>query len=237
MKFNWNELEKIGEGSEKDVFADSHNPDRVIARFKETEAENERQTRGRFYLSKILHLLLPQNIPDVHLSAKGGERVMVFGKKNLDEESNELRKGILRLTEMKRAGDPRFTETLKLYKEIRDALWVKLHSDSNYREFIGRMRRFGVIPDEAPFNFGYDKEGNLVYLDNEFTPWSITEIFGVLDIRYHFNKKKISEAISSLNERDKERALIYLGRIEKLAEEDLGAARTAAKNNKRIDLE
>ena len=236
MKFNFDK--KIGGGSEKDVFADSHSPDRVIARFRETEAENERQTKGRFYFSKILHLLLPQNIPDINLSAKGGERVMVLERKNLDEESNELREGIMRLTKMREELDPHFTETLKLYEEKRDVFWRKLHGDSGYREFVGSMRRLlGVVPDEAPFNFGYDKKGNLVYLDNEFTPWSITEIFGVLDIRYHFNKKKISEAISSLNERDKERALIYLGRIEKLAEEDLGAARTAAKNNKRIDLE
>lgn len=56
---------ELGRGTEKDVFEDPDNPDRVIGLYRR-ENDSERKTKARYYLTKILNLLYPEYIRDIH---------------------------------------------------------------------------------------------------------------------------------------------------------------------------
>ena len=56
---------KLGEGSEKVVYEDPDNKDRVKGVYYRKK-RSERMVKGRFYIAKILHLLCPDQVRDVH---------------------------------------------------------------------------------------------------------------------------------------------------------------------------
>lgn len=70
--------EQIGEGFEKIVFSDPKRPEMVIAGIREDEVRPvpPADIKARYYLQKIIHMLFPKNIPDIHLAAtKNGSRL------------------------------------------------------------------------------------------------------------------------------------------------------------------
>lgn len=69
MKINREKLKPLGDGAEKMVYENPNNPEQAIGIFHEGEPQSPELTKGRFYLTKILHLLFPKNIPDMHLAA------------------------------------------------------------------------------------------------------------------------------------------------------------------------
>ncbi len=81
----------IGEGKEKKVYVNPENQDRVIAEIKKPkEAEykmdvpldySPRQLKGAFYLTKIAHLLLPKNVPEIYQAGESAE-----GQQTIDAE-------------------------------------------------------------------------------------------------------------------------------------------------------
>src|SRR3989344_8207600 len=64
---------KLGGGWEKNVYADAENPKNVIGVFNKPGSaesqlnESPQLTKARFYLTKILHLFYPKNIPEISL--------------------------------------------------------------------------------------------------------------------------------------------------------------------------
>lgn len=60
-------MKPLGEGREKTIFVSPDDPEKIIGIFKEP-AESAEEVRARFYLTKILHILYPQHIPDMHAS-------------------------------------------------------------------------------------------------------------------------------------------------------------------------
>jgi hypothetical protein len=77
--------EKLGTGAEKTVYTDPDNEKLAKAVFhkeaRETTSDGTEQTpeyiKARFYLTKILHLLYPKNIPDMHMSASEPNMIVV----------------------------------------------------------------------------------------------------------------------------------------------------------------
>lgn len=69
MKINRENLKPLGDGAEKKVYENPNNPEQVIGIFHKSESQSVELAKGRFYLTKILHLLFPKNIPDMHLAA------------------------------------------------------------------------------------------------------------------------------------------------------------------------
>ena len=69
MKINKEKMKFIGEGAEKKVYVNPNNPDSVIGVFHESMEESSEFVKARFYLTKILHLLFPENIPEIHAAA------------------------------------------------------------------------------------------------------------------------------------------------------------------------
>lgn len=212
MKFNPQKLEKIGSGGEKNVYVDPKKPDRVIAQFHEDSLETERAIKGRYYLSKILHILLPKNIPDINLSAKNDKKVIVTERKKLDKRHNKLAEAGVR-------GEG-FTNIY--FDSAYDEHETKLKLDPRYQKLLDSMRFLDVKVDPSPFNFGYDKDDNLVYVDNTFKPWALelNHKSEPIKVRYLFNKENLLNVINSLDESDKERAMKYFNRLEELREEE-----------------
>ena len=84
MKINPEKLKKIGAGSEKRVYENPNNPDQAIGIFHEYITESSEKIKARFYLTKISHLLFPQNIPDIHLAASDPHAIVVDRIKDKD---------------------------------------------------------------------------------------------------------------------------------------------------------
>src|SRR3989338_10688468 len=85
---------EIGHGSEKRVFHDVDHPRGVVGVFHdEVNYRGPEYAKAQFYLTKILHLLLPNNIPDMHLAATE-PRVVALDKvvlSHAQEDFNEVR--------------------------------------------------------------------------------------------------------------------------------------------------
>jgi hypothetical protein len=104
-KLRFTGKEPFGEGSEKVVFVDPKNPNRVIAERKEDrEKETLRQLKGRAYLTKIVHLLLPDHIPDVYQAWESREGKQFVSAQRIEHmpghtHAQELRKRSNRTTQ------------------------------------------------------------------------------------------------------------------------------------------
>ncbi len=77
MKINKESSKFLGKGVEKEVYENPHNPKHAVGIFKREAAEFPERVRGRFYLTKILHLLFPDNIPDIHSASSDPQMIEV----------------------------------------------------------------------------------------------------------------------------------------------------------------
>ncbi|HUC01660.1 MAG TPA: hypothetical protein VMA75_02030 [Candidatus Paceibacterota bacterium] len=200
--------ERIGGGSDNDVHEDSNNPNRVIAirkEGKEDTEDRERKIKARFYLKKILHILFPQNIPDVDLAtsnpqATRRERVILDPLHQSIQHAGEL--------EAKLGEIPK-----EAYLKASDAS-DKIYEDPKYKQLIGSLEELGVEIDTTTCNFTYSENGDaLIYLDDvhlEDADWQTKNPRG-------FDEEKLEAAISKIaDERQQERATIYLDRLKAL---------------------
>ena len=125
-----------------------------------------RLIKGRYYLTKILHLLFPKQIPDIHLAFKGEDTDIVSERKELDESHNKHNK-----LRMAVKNDPK--DDGENYWKFNEEREEKLVWDDRYIDFLTAVSSLGVRTDPSASNFGDDKHDNLVFVDNNFTPWFI----------------------------------------------------------------
>ncbi|MDO8504459.1 MAG: hypothetical protein Q7S36_01245 [Candidatus Liptonbacteria bacterium] len=233
-KYDWEKLEKIGEGGEKRVYKNPSNPESTLLRLKEQVRISEKKMKAGFYFSKILHLLFPKNIPDIHMAGTShGENVADVEFKNLDEEHKALNKSASVFNKegvkTNKIGAQFFDSG---YGKAKQKLSAKLYADPQYEIFVQKMRELEVSVDAFVGNFGHDESGNLIYVDSNFRPWSVNNLDDQDSSvkpspRYFYDRNKLLGAIDKLSETDKKKATTYLERVEELAEEDL---RIAIKN-------
>ena len=186
------------------MYNDPNNPEKVLAKFKYPEEYGSaRKLKARYYLSKILHMLFPKNIPDIYSAGKTEDIVLSLEKKNLDENNKELQK-----LWMSRSNS---------FSYLSQELAGEIHSDKRYIEFRDSLKEIGIGLNPSPTNLGYDEDKNLIYVDNDFDPWRLQKDG---EVSFAFNREKLEEAIGHLDESDQARAVNYLKRIESLAEEE-----------------
>lgn len=96
-KANINPDELLGEGYEKKVFNDPENEKKVVGVFKPNVVLelNEHLMTARFYFTKILHILFPDNIPDWHhaeikANAYVADKVIIDDKRTKDRDAKEV---------------------------------------------------------------------------------------------------------------------------------------------------
>ncbi len=201
--------EPIGEGRDKKVYPDAGNKDRVIAEFKEHIEETPNQIKARYYLTKILHLILPKNIPDMHMA--GSEpNVYKVDKIEVDESQKVMQEFATigfsaKVEDLRRRKDKNYLELTKKALEAASNNDI----DKDIYTFRRKIDELGIYSlDDGPVNFSKDKDGNVQYLDS-FSAWDAGHklLFGYEDLKI---------AIESLPENDKKTATNFLERMMKL---------------------
>lgn len=72
-----NDENKIGKaGGEKTVYELQNDPKKVVGFFHESVKETPNIIKARYYLTKIIHLLFPNNVPDMHMAASNPHAII-----------------------------------------------------------------------------------------------------------------------------------------------------------------
>ncbi len=192
----------FGTGSEQNVYQDSHRPERLIKESKSVLHESIARIKARYYLTKIIHLLIPAHVPDIHrVSREEMKTIMSVEKKYLDKRHEFFRESEVRI----RTG-----------KGV-DHKKIQVHHAAQEQEIraSGIREKFEELledPDMAAINFGIDQEtGQTVYVDS-FIPWRSTSN----GISRGYRKKRLAELIEKLPDEKRDIAYRYLKRLEEL---------------------
>lgn len=202
--------EPLGVGVEKTFYQDTDNSDRVIGYYKEGTADREvspRERIARFYLTKIMHILFPQNIPDIHMSTSSPHAIM---RKKVEFSPNHdtMRQVLLQ----KEQGKELSPELARAYNTAGE----KIRDDPEVKRFAGVLESFGVDVDHEPQDFSYDTDGNIIYVE----PFDALRM-SVGGPRPWFDADKLEHAIKGLDEARRQEALNYLQRLKKLVAEEI----------------
>lgn len=220
MRFNPENMQPLGEGGEKKVYIHPEDEEKVVAFFRRGQASSETPAsmKGRFYLTKILHLLIPDSIPDIHFASKDGQdATLVSERKHLGEQYDEHNRLFIKAMNG--------TIAQEEYREMYSAGSDHMESLDNesMEELSTKLYRLGVTADMSATNLGKDKNNNLVYVDNSFRPWTYSKnesLYGDKAIHKFYRPERILELADKLPERDREKALAYLKRLEELYAEE-----------------
>ena len=199
--------EPLGEGDEKKTFVNPENEDRIISELKESaEKDTLRQLKGRYYLTKIAHLLLPKQVPDIHQV-----RESQSGKQEIDSERISHSEEHTFLQEQRRAGAGEESAREQIVENIGDGIG----------EIDQELERIGLGFNIDPNvgNYSKDQEGNVYYLET-FKPWQ-PDVVDVDDLEVLFDEEALRESIEELSdEQTKEKCRQYLERLLQLLEEE-----------------
>lgn len=192
---------------ERKKFIDPRNERRIISETRESaEKESHRQLKGRFYLTKIAHLLLPDNVPEIH---QVGESV--DGEQTVDTEriSNTLLEEYIQARksgEDKKVAD--IEETVVAAGEEAGVL------DSEFTR-IG----FGFAVDVEVSDYRMDQAGNVLHLDT-FESWHV-DFINPRELDLSFDEEELRAAIDDIpDEGTKGTCIKHLERLLTLFEED-----------------
>lgn len=218
-KFESVGVKPLGEGTEKKVFVNPENEGKIISEKKElVEKDTHRQLKGRYYLTKIAHFLLPQNIPDI---SQVGESIE--GKKTADAERISHTPGHALLQKSKSRKDD--------WEIARK--WIIAEMGKGMGELDLELERIGLgfNVDSSLGNYTKDEKGNVYYLES-FKPWEIDsgrqKVLEVL-----FDEKQLRKAIDSIPDQEKKEICSqYLERLLVLLEEENQELR----KNKEVNL-
>lgn len=250
----------IGEGKEKKVYVNPENPDRVVAEIKnpkeiEFKADDPipyspRQLKGAFYLTKIAHLLLPKNVPEIYQAGESAQ-----GQQTMDAERIAHTPGQEALQIAYKLGadakaaaevfkgkeiDPETLDALqKAYKLGEDA---KAEADALINKEMGpeiiettdKLVRLGLgnMLESETDSGGYTKnEGGEVQYIKPLMPWEVIKTAGRHQLTLQFDEKTLTRAINRKLKESKdgtirgarEECLSYLDRIKELFAEDVQA--------------
>lgn len=216
-KFESGNLTPLGQGDEKKVFVNPDNESRVITERKEdaiTETESPRQLKGRYYLTKITHMLLPEQIPDIYQAGETKD-----GTQSTDRERLPLTKGQEILQEARNSGADE-TEAKKI---IEKELMGDVSKLTEKLEELG----LGFNIDENLGNYTRNEQGTLNYFET-FNPWQ-SDSTSPGGIELLFDEETMKEAIEQMPDgSDKKMCEGYMERLLELAEEEKQAIQQKA---------
>lgn len=211
-KFQSAGQEPIGEGKDRRVFIDPKNEARVIAETKDdVEQETPLQLKGKYYLTKIVHNLFPENIPDIYQVGEAKEE-----------------DGSVQTTDRERITQSAEHEKLKLALHDGDEAAVKEAEGLVIRDIGKEMSTLdmklseiglGFNIDSTLENYTRDDKGNVHYLES-FTPWQV-DVVDPKELEVLFDEVALREAIEKVSdEKTKNECLRYLERLLELLEEE-----------------
>ncbi|MCF7865357.1 MAG: hypothetical protein K9M11_02520 [Candidatus Pacebacteria bacterium] len=204
-------LEPIGEGEENRVFVNPQNETRVISERKESAEKNTfRQMKGKFYLTKIVHALLPKHIPDIYQVTETSS-----GQQTIDREYIVHSESHARLQNAKKNSDVEMEQAAG--QVIIDEAGEKINEVDSKLEDLG----LAFCIDKNLGNYIKDDSGGIHYLET-FNPWQADPV-GPGSIEVLFNEETLREAIEKIpDEKTKirEKCEGYLKRLMTLVNEE-----------------
>lgn len=211
----------IGEGQDKRVYIDPKHEERVVARYKDDELpkgygerkiDSPERIKAQYYLTKILHLLFPKNIPEMH-AAYSKPHMTKTDRIEHDADLMEfaiLNEKIKKLDENKEPWPQELIDDqIKLSQRSRAKI-----IESGIEDKIAEEVGIHLDPNEE--NFTVDKDGNIWYLET-LTPWRVEDNATILE----FDESKLMSAINGLSENDQDKAHAYLKRLMELQKQEL----------------
>ena len=212
MRFNLNK-EPIGEGGEKKVYDDPNNPNRVVGVYRENRRDKTlNQVKGRYYMQKILHLLFPKNIPDIHESTQSH---VIIEKKERDSDHLAFQELRMARSLAREKGD--FSSSSQEMLAAHEAMENK--RSSGVDNLIRKLMRIGILFDSNIVNFATDSQGVITYLDT-FDPWNISRHGEKYTLYPQYEKEELLQAINKLEDPEKSQALKFFSRLNELQEKD-----------------
>jgi hypothetical protein len=200
-------LEPIGQGNENKVFVDPNNEARVIVERRENaEQDTFRQLKGRFYLTKIVHALLPENIPDIYQTTQTST-----GQQTIDRERISHSEGHTNLQEVRKSGGDEYMAGQAVNKEMGKSM----------SEITSKLEEIGLgfNIDENSGNYTKDESGNVYYLET-FNPWQ-ADPTNPDGIEILFDTEALETAIEKISDKQtKQNCERYLQRLLILANEE-----------------
>ena len=205
--FESGKYEPIGEGGEKKVFVDPENKDRAIAELKGDESrETLGQLKGRYYLTKIVHHLLPENIPDIFQAGESKEGVQATDLERISH--SELSAKLEKSKSSKQPKKELEDKFLEEHGEKIKILETKLHD-------LG----LGFIVDPELSNYVVSDTGQLHYVES-LKPWNVySGDDPEVDVLYE--REILQNAIEQIQDEGvKKRCVDYLNRLDRLIEDE-----------------
>lgn len=208
--YPFDDYEILAIGQEKIVCYDPHNKQRVICFFRPGyRSESKRFIKARFYLTKILHLLFPDNIPDMIWT---GYKPLAYASKKVetDHEHQEFN----RLATRYHQGEWRLSERLnemenEHFKKYGSCCW----------DLRKKLMDLEVFIDKGEVNFAISPDsGAVLYLDH-VDPWYFPRGKGY-GVKEWFNYSKIEHVIDRLKPKERKRVEKFLMRLRVLFEEE-----------------
>ena len=209
FKFEAENSEPLGEGVERKTFINPEDSEKVISMKKEgVEKDTPRQLKGRYYLTKIVHLLFPNHIPDIFQVRESED-----GVQTIDRERIGHTPGHKLLQEMRLSGGDEESVGKQLADELQEAGRGRWEVDLALSD-IG----LGFNIDENLGNYTKDDKGDVYYLET-FNPWQADVEPGQLEAL--FGEEELREAIDGITDQEvKELCIHYLERLLILFEEE-----------------
>lgn len=200
----------FGEGDERKVFVDPKREGRVIVENKDqAEYETTLQLKGRYYLTKIVHHLLPDEIPDIH--QVGEAKAKDGGKQTIDRERVTHSTGQEALQQARHEG--------KDEEEARQELIAEMGEEMGDLDMKLSKLGLGFNIDSNVGNYTRNASGKVNYLES-FKPWQ-TDVVDPKELEVLFDEAALREAIDNIpDEKTKNECLSYLDRLLDLLEEE-----------------
>ncbi len=197
----------LGEGDEKKVFINPEDEGRVIAvTKKEAGKDTPRQLKGRYYLTKIAHMLLPQHVPDIYQAGESQS-----GVQTVDAERIAHTQGHALLQEARQLGEGEESAHQQIIKEM-DGAMTKVDMEL---ERIGLS--FNI--DANVGNYTKDEAGNVYYLET-FKPWQV-DVANPKELEVLFDEEEMRIAIDGMADQEaKAECMNHLERLLALLEEE-----------------
>lgn len=211
----------VGEGSEKRVYEDPLNQaneylkkrgDRVIAEIHDKENESLNSLKARYYMAKVLNLLLPGFYSKLDLvameSADDPEDPGYFTRME-KLERDEVHKILGRRAEFLRLNiNP--PEDLDATASL---LAFSVYQEPQYKEFVEKSEQFGLPIDPVADNFSIQSDGSLKCLDLPHCWTKQKNEQGEPYLGILFDEQKILQAIQTLPVEQRQKCSNYFNRF------------------------
>lgn len=206
-----NERKLFGIGRERAVFEHPHSPKRLVREVRNGVVESEKTVKGRYYLTKVLHRLFPENIPDIHAATSLEPQSITVEKVHLDEKHEALR--TLDIADYQ--GTITDADHMDLVKR-----GFEYEKHPAFKQLKLELSVLGVRIDRYATNFSLTEAGKAMYVDS-FLPWSRTERLdgggnSVIRLTRQYNPQAIHARIMHLPEAERAPALRDFQRLETL---------------------